>query len=187
MKPSENQARRNPRGSASEDKTMVRDLSKDTSRSKTGRTKTWPMALLLSGILATGLAGCSAFTFNGHTFGGSDTQTQGATTPASDTEDMASPVIPPAFSSGEHLGKTEPLGLAPLGQDQSPRSQLMNEGTLGYVLDHLFGGTNPRISAPYLPPATYSTTTAGGVPGGLWPGNWWIEGQGGGYNLVHLP
>ena len=165
---------------------MVRDLSKDSSRAKTR-----PMAILLAGVLAAGLAGCSAFTFNGHTFGGSDAQTQGSGTSAADTGDIASPAppgpIPPAFSSGEHLGKTEPLGLAPLGQDQSPRSQLMNEGTLGYMLDHLFGGTNPRISAPYLPPATYSTTTAGGVPGGLWPGNWWIEGQGGGYNLVHLP
>jgi hypothetical protein len=63
----------------------------------------------------------------------------------------------------------------------------MNEGTLGYFLDHLFGGNNPQISQALLPPATYGTTTAGGVPGGLWPGNWWIQGQGGGYNLVHLP
>ena len=166
---------------------MTRNLSRDASRAARSR-----LAFLLAGVvLAAGLSGCSAFTFNGHTFGGSDGQAQASGTSAADTGDSVSPAtpgpIPPAFSSGEHLGKTEPLGLAPLGQDQSPRSQLMNEGTLGYMLDHLFGGTNPRISAPYLPPATYSTTTAGGVPGGLWPGNWWIEGQGGGYNLVHLP
>ena len=165
---------------------MGRDLLKTSSRAKT-----FSLALLLAGILAGELTGCSAFTFNVHTFGGADTPAQTGGSASASVPDLsaASPagVATPAFSSGEHLGKTEPLGLAPLGQDESPRSQLMNEGTLGYMLDHLFGGTNPQISAPYLPPATFSTTTAGGVPGGLWPGNWWIEGQGGGYNLVHLP
>lgn len=92
-----------------------------------------------------------------------------------------------ALSPGANLGNAGPLGLAPLGKEQNPRSQLMNEGTLGYMLDHLFGGNNPQISQALLPPPTYGTTTAGGVPGGLWPGNWWIQGQGGGYNLVHLP
>ena len=165
---------------------MSEDLLKASSRATT-----FSVGLLLAGILAGGLSGCSAFTFNGHTFGGSDTPAQTAGSPPDNAPPLpavsSTGATTPAFSSGEHLGKTEPLGLAPLGQDQSPRSQLMNEGTLGYMLDHLFGGTNPQISAPYLPPATYSTTTAGGVPGGLWPGNWWIEGQGGGYNLVHLP
>lgn len=143
------------------------------------------MAFLLAGLLVTGAAGCSSFTFNGQTLGSSAPAPQ-ASNGAEPLPSLPSPTDP-AFTSGTHLGKREPLGLAPLGQDQSPRSQLMNEGTLGYMLDHLFGGTNPQISAPYLPPSTYGTTTAGGVPGGLWPGNWWIQGQGGGYNLVHLP
>ena len=155
------------------------------------RAKTFFFGLFLAGILAGGLSGCSGFTFNGQTIGGSDTPAQNVGSLSDNAPSLSAAsstgTTTPAFSSGAHLGKTEPLGLAPLGQDQSPRSQLMNEGTLGYMLDHLFGGTNPRISTPYLPPATYSTTTAGGVPGGLWPGNWWIEGQGGGYNMVHLP
>ncbi len=135
-------------------------------------------------FLLASLSGC-AFNFGGQTIGGSDSSSQSSqqqpispspTNPASE-----------ALSSGSPLGNTGPLGLAPLGSDQSPRSQLLNEGTLGYFLDHLFGGNNPRISQEFLPPPTYGTTTAGGIPGGLWPGNWWIEGQGGGYNLVHLP
>jgi hypothetical protein len=82
-----------------------------------------------------------------------------------------------------------PLGLEPLGGPASPASQLMAEGTLGYLLDHLFGGTatSGSLSRAMVPQPAFSTTTAGGVPGGLWPGNWWIQGQGGGYNLTHLP
>ena len=136
------------------------------------------------GLLLAGLSGC-AFNFGGQTIGGND-----STSPSA-----SAPTVPPAqtnpaseaLAPGSPLGNTGPLGLAPLGNDQNPRSQLLNEGTLGYFLDHLFGGNNPRISQEFLPPPTYGTTTAGGVPGGLWPGNWWIEGQGGGYNLVHLP
>lgn len=140
--------------------------------------------LSLSGWLLAGFTGC-AFNFGGETFGESEpaTPAQPLPTTSSSSESPASE----ALSPGSPLGNTGPLGLAPLGNDQSPQSQLMSEGTLGYILDHLFGGSNPKISREYLPPSTYGTTTAGGVPGGLWPGNWWIEGQGGGYNLVHLP
>ena len=98
--------------------------------------------------------------------------------------------LPIASEASPSFGSPDsPLGLRPMGNgnDQNPASQLMSEGTLGYILDHLFGGANPHITQPYLPQPGYSTTTAGGVPGGLWPGNWWIQGQGGGYNLTHLP
>ncbi|EQD24898.1 MAG: hypothetical protein M1537_04840 [Nitrospirae bacterium] len=143
------------------------------------------LTLSLAGILVAGLSGC-AFNFGGQTIGGNDSGTPSA----SQAPSQANPPVNPAseaLASGAPLGNTGPLGLAPLGNEQSPRSQLLNEGSLGYFLDHLFGGNNPRISQEFLPPPTYGTTTAGGVPGGLWPGNWWIEGQGGGYNLVHLP
>lgn len=141
-------------------------------------------ATLLPASILLSLSACS-FTFGGHTFGG---------TASTESPSASSPKTPPAggttgagFAPEAALGTGKPLGLEPMGQDKSPRSQLMNEGTLGYVLDHLFGGSNPEMSQALLPPSTYGTTTAGGVPGGLWPGNWWIQGQGGGYNLVHLP
>lgn len=76
-----------------------------------------------------------------------------------------------------------PLGLAPVGSgpDKSPtNSQLQSEGTMDRVLHHLLGG--PAASGSYTPPPSQGSTTAGGVPGGNWPGNWWIEGQGGGFN-----
>lgn len=148
-------------------------------------------AAFFPAILFIALSGC-AFNFGGHTFGGSsDTAPSASSTPSGGDmtglpKTTASSAGSP-FKSEAHLGNTRPLGLEPLGNDQSPRSQLMSEGTLGYFLDHLFGGNNPQISSALLPPPTYGTTTAGGVPGGLWPGNWWIQGQGGGYNLVHLP
>ena len=140
------------------------------------------LSFSMAGILIAALSGC-AFNFGGQTIGGNDS---GSSTQQASTPPATNPASE-ALASGAPLGNTGPLGLAPLGNDQSPRSQLLNEGTLGYFLDHLFGGNNPRISQEFLPPATYGTTTAGGVPGRLWPGNWWIEGQGGGYNLVHLP
>jgi hypothetical protein len=76
-----------------------------------------------------------------------------------------------------------PLGLEPMGSepDKAPtNSQLQSEGTMDRVLHHLLGG--PAASGAYTPPPSEGTTTAGGVPGGNWPGNWWIEGQGGGFN-----
>lgn len=76
-----------------------------------------------------------------------------------------------------------PLGLEPVGSgpEKSPtNSQLQSEGTMDRVLHHLLGG--PAASGAYTPPPSQGTTTAGGVPGGNWPGNWWIEGQGGGFN-----
>lgn len=144
--------------------------------------------VILPAIILAALSGCS-FNFGGQTIGGPSPASTSDTTSTAGSPAISAPANPvkEALSPGEHLGNTGPLGLEPLGQSQSPRSQLMNEGTLGYVLDHLFGGNNPQISSALLPPSTYGTTTAGGVPGGLWPGNWWIQGQGGGYNLVHLP
>ncbi|WP_232502562.1 hypothetical protein [Leptospirillum ferrooxidans] len=76
-----------------------------------------------------------------------------------------------------------PLGLEPMGAgpEKSPtNSQLQSEGTMDRVLHHLLGG--PAAAGAYTPPPSQGTTTAGGVPGGNWPGNWWIEGQGGGFN-----
>jgi len=76
-----------------------------------------------------------------------------------------------------------PLGLEPMGSgpEKAPtNSQLQSEGTMDRVLHHLLGG--PAASGAYTPPPSQGTTTAGGVPGGNWPGNWWIEGQGGGFN-----
>ena len=73
-----------------------------------------------------------------------------------------------------------PLGLEPMGAgpEKSPtNSQLQSEGTMDRVLHHLLGG--PAAAGAYTPPPSQGTTTAGGVPGGNWPGNWWIEGQGG--------
>jgi hypothetical protein len=102
------------------------------------------------------------------------------------TPDVQKP-LPPAPKADVDTSHV-PLGLEPLGGPASPASQLMSEGTLGYLLDHLFGGTTSgHLSRAYVPQPAFSTTTAGGVPGGLWPGNWWIQGQGGGYNLTHLP
>lgn len=129
--------------------------------------------------------GACAFNFNG-----TQISPQSEAHQSSGKGQMSSPDTPLPIASEDSpaTGQAEsPLGLRPMGGDQSPASQLMSEGTLGYLLDHLFGGSNPHISAPYLPQPGYSTTTAGGVPGGLWPGNWWIQGQGGGYNLTHLP
>lgn len=144
--------------------------------------------------LTAGTAGVLLLSACSFTFGGAGADTN-ASPPASgeDRQSLSGPSTPLPIASRHSatLGKTQsPLGLEPMGNggnDQSPASQLMSEGTLGYVLDHLFGGPNPHISRPYLPTPGYSQTTAGGVPGGLWPGNWWIQGQGGGYNLTHLP
>ncbi len=145
---------------------------------------------LMGGIVLTLLLGACSFNFGGATIpapssGSRQSGMASNTSPASpDTP------LPIASEASPAIGSpASPLGLRPMGNgdDQSPASQLMSEGTLGYILDHLFGGANPHITQPYLPQPGYSTTTAGGVPGGLWPGNWWIQGQGGGYNLTHLP
>lgn len=148
-------------------------------------------------LLSTGTAGlfllsaCS-FTFGENEPGNNDTA---SSSPGQVRQSLPGPSTPlPITSPAQHSaalgGPQSPLGLEPMGNggdNQSPASQLMSEGTLGYVLDHLFGGPNPHIARPFLPDPGYSQTTAGGVPGGLWPGNWWIQGQGGGYNLTHLP
>ncbi len=79
--------------------------------------------------------------------------------------------------------KPTPLGLEPMGSapSQGPtNSQLQSEGTVDRVLHHLLGGQS--AAGAYTPPPSEGTTTAGGIPGGNWPGNWWIEGQGGGFN-----
>ncbi len=149
------------------------------------RTRISILPLSLGVLFLVAFSGC-AFNFGDRTIGGTDSGTQ-AQLDAQSSPPAVSPAAEALTSGAAPLGNTGPLGLAPLGSDQSPQSQLMREGTLGYILDHLFGGPNPRISREFLPPSTYGTTTAGGVPGGLWPGNWWIQGQGGGYNLVHLP
>lgn len=134
------------------------------------------------------LAACS-FTFGG---GGPATSTS-ASSSGQNRQIPGEPPTPLPIASQPSAalgGSQSPLGLEPVGSgnnDQNSASQLMSEGTLGYVLDHLFGGPNPNISRPFLPEPGYSQTTAGGMPGGLWPGNWWIQGQGGGYNLTHLP
>lgn len=145
-----------------------------------------PLSCMAGIVFLLLIEGCS---FN---FGGATIPAPSSGSRHSGTTSDSSPAtpLPIASETSPAISRSDsPLGLRPMGNgnDQNPASQLMSEGTLGYILDHLFGGANPRITQPYLPQPGYSTTTAGGVPGGLWPGNWWIQGQGGGYNLTHLP
>ncbi|MHB1605010.1 MAG: hypothetical protein ACYCTV_01260 [Leptospirales bacterium] len=142
----------------------------------------------------TGLAGFLLLSACSFSFGGGEPTTNPSSSASGQKKHHETEAATPLPIDSEHsagLGESQsPLGLEPMGNggnSQSPASQLMSEGTLGYVLDHLFGGPNPSISRAYLPEPGYSQTTAGGMPGGLWPGNWWIQGQGGGYNLTHLP
>ncbi|MCL4460807.1 MAG: hypothetical protein M1297_03700 [Nitrospirae bacterium] len=144
----------------------------------------------LAGVLLFLLFQACSFNFGGATIPAPSSGSRNAGSALEASSASPATPLPIATEASSATGNREsPLGLQPMGNgnDQSPASQLMSEGTLGYLLDHLFGGANPHITQPYLPQPGYSTTTAGGVPGGLWPGNWWIQGQGGGYNLTHLP
>ncbi len=151
----------------------------------------WNRRSLRSFVVLTGMAGLLALGDCSFNFGGGqNTPSSTLAAPSQDTQnspDFQKPLSPTASPKADVDMSRGPLGLEPLGGPASPASQLMSEGTLGYLLDHLFGGTNGHLSRANVPQPAFSTTTAGGVPGGLWPGNWWIQGQGGGYNLTHLP